>query len=497
MQEELLVVVKRLQDKRKATRTPTDFKMKAEGTMKKNTIVLVEETLVGSVAQGSKPPKLKGHIARDFLPTDDGNDSCELSVAKLATLYWTGNNLFWLKWWPSRMLSRRPWMIGKLHRLLKRGADKILQVECETAGLKMGIFIALHVLKICKVVWGPKLLIMLIVSRCVMNTLKETAKGEALLMSSPLSSVNFFLAERGVGLHDLQVLWASLDVFGFSGHDHSLNQDCSSFELELYQLELDHTGSMYTKANLEHTSMWVPKVSSWWASPSGNKALHISGLSHTGRLVADSGFSCHDRIILQDRKTALVCRVSVLFCGFQQAQFPAYSHLWLDGLTSTSGCPYGERCHFLHYVPGGINSLGFAPLAMLPSPVMARAGRKQIVAGSDPSLTVNGYKTRLCSRYKTLEGCRFGEKCHFAHGESDFRPANNFCSNGRTMIKDPATQSTTEPAMQTTFGMPAVQSAPVMFDTGPVTYDYETSATFVNSTPFVTATTFADSTPFE
>lgn len=28
-------------------------------------------------------------------------------------------------------------------------------------------------------------------------------------------------------------------------------------------------------------------------------------------------------------------------------------------------------------------------------------------------------KTRICNKYNTAEGCKFGEKCHFAHGERE------------------------------------------------------------------------------
>ncbi|BBM97126.1 protein MpC3H2 [Marchantia polymorpha subsp. ruderalis] len=108
---------------------------------------------------------------------------------------------------------------------------------------------------------------------------------------------------------------------------------------------------------------------------------------------------------------------------------------------STSGCPYGEGCHFLHYVPGGIVALGLAPLANVNGTglVLGSAGVRNLLGAAgmsatqgggaatvaDPSVTVGGYKTRLCNRYNTPEGCRFGEKCHFAHGEADLRPSNN------------------------------------------------------------------------
>lgn len=114
-------------------------------------------------------------------------------------------------------------------------------------------------------------------------------------------------------------------------------------------------------------------------------------------------------------------------------------------LCSTSGCPYGEGCHFLHYVPGGVAALGMMPLA---APVATGAltptgGVRKVLGGfgpssmqasspgsvADPSTTVGGFKTRLCNRFNTPEGCRFGDRCHFAHGESDLRPSNGRSSS--------------------------------------------------------------------
>nr|DAD29306.1 TPA_asm: hypothetical protein HUJ06_030774 [Nelumbo nucifera] len=91
-------------------------------------------------------------------------------------------------------------------------------------------------------------------------------------------------------------------------------------------------------------------------------------------------------------------------------------------LGSTSGCPFGESCHFLHYVPGGLSSLGLAPVLSLSA---AASQRKSSGPVGDPSVTVSGYKTKLCNKYNTSEGCRFGDKCHFAHGESDLHLPNN------------------------------------------------------------------------
>ncbi|KAJ7526414.1 hypothetical protein O6H91_16G005400 [Diphasiastrum complanatum] len=90
---------------------------------------------------------------------------------------------------------------------------------------------------------------------------------------------------------------------------------------------------------------------------------------------------------------------------------------------STSGCPYGQECHFLHFVPGGISSLGLSP-----APNLSKSGgfTKKLgttfgggVSVSDQGTGLGGFKTRLCNKFDTPEGCRFGVSCHFAHGEKE------------------------------------------------------------------------------
>ncbi|KAL6203776.1 hypothetical protein ACLB2K_027475 [Fragaria x ananassa] len=83
--------------------------------------------------------------------------------------------------------------------------------------------------------------------------------------------------------------------------------------------------------------------------------------------------------------------------------------------TNTSGCPFGEGCHFLHYVPGGVKAVsqmtGSNPTH--PPPPRHSAAPPSFPDGSSPPAV----KTRLCNKYNTAEGCKFGDKCHFAHGE--------------------------------------------------------------------------------
>ncbi|KAJ6945102.1 hypothetical protein NC651_000208 [Populus alba x Populus x berolinensis] len=92
---------------------------------------------------------------------------------------------------------------------------------------------------------------------------------------------------------------------------------------------------------------------------------------------------------------------------------------------STSGCPFGEGCHFLHHVPGGFKAVS-QMLNVGGSPALPPASRNQGVPtlsyqdrSSPPSV-----KSRLCNKYNTVEGCKFGDKCHFAHGEWELGKAS-------------------------------------------------------------------------
>ncbi|XP_054821966.1 zinc finger CCCH domain-containing protein 14-like [Prosopis cineraria] len=84
---------------------------------------------------------------------------------------------------------------------------------------------------------------------------------------------------------------------------------------------------------------------------------------------------------------------------------------------STSGCPFGEGCHFLHYVPGGIKAVS-QMINVSSNPALPQASRNTALPPSFPDgSSPPAVKTRLCNKYNTAEGCKFGDKCHFAHGE--------------------------------------------------------------------------------
>eukprot|EP00249_Psilotum_nudum_P018811 c26970_g2_i5 orf=297-1301(+) len=92
---------------------------------------------------------------------------------------------------------------------------------------------------------------------------------------------------------------------------------------------------------------------------------------------------------------------------------------------STSGCPYGEGCHFTHYVPGGVSTLGLTQSSSAVNVKNRSSGPpgSGSLAGEQGALP-GGFKTRPCKLFNTPEGCRFGDRCHFAHGDKDVRKLN-------------------------------------------------------------------------
>ncbi|XP_057542687.1 zinc finger CCCH domain-containing protein 14-like [Amaranthus tricolor] len=95
---------------------------------------------------------------------------------------------------------------------------------------------------------------------------------------------------------------------------------------------------------------------------------------------------------------------------------------------STSGCPFGESCHFLHHVPGGYKAVA----QMMNQPPISR------VAPPPPPQAINGVapsvKSRLCKKYNSAEGCKYGDKCNFAHGEWELnKPVASSFDDPRTM----------------------------------------------------------------
>ncbi|KAK4749888.1 hypothetical protein SAY87_027337 [Trapa incisa] len=82
---------------------------------------------------------------------------------------------------------------------------------------------------------------------------------------------------------------------------------------------------------------------------------------------------------------------------------------------STGGRPYGEGSHLLHQVPGGNNAEAQTATPIDP-PSSQNMRLSPLLPNPDVS-SQSSVKTRMCSNHNTAEGCKYGEKCHFAHGE--------------------------------------------------------------------------------
>ncbi|CAH1440392.1 unnamed protein product [Lactuca virosa] len=97
---------------------------------------------------------------------------------------------------------------------------------------------------------------------------------------------------------------------------------------------------------------------------------------------------------------------------------------------STSGCPFGEGCHFLHYVPGGGGGKQLTNMGVGVGPAL---GRKPPFVADTP------VKSKLCNKINTPEGCKFGDKCRFAHSEVEL----TLSSKNKPFYQDPRAQLST------------------------------------------------------
>ena len=83
---------------------------------------------------------------------------------------------------------------------------------------------------------------------------------------------------------------------------------------------------------------------------------------------------------------------------------------------STIGCRFGEGCHFLHYFPGSHQVV--TKMSNLGGPAHPPGRMPLGLLIPDGPLTLT-FKARLCNKYDTAERCKWGDKCHFAHGETE------------------------------------------------------------------------------
>ncbi|KAL5975282.1 hypothetical protein ACLOJK_031961 [Asimina triloba] len=96
------------------------------------------------------------------------------------------------------------------------------------------------------------------------------------------------------------------------------------------------------------------------------------------------------------------------------------------------GCPYGDRCNFLHEDPERVRE---GMTINTGAAMTASAGTKGgaldhaesgglVSSGGDGSWSSTKgvlWKTRMCNKWEMTGQCPFGEKCHFAHGSAELQ----------------------------------------------------------------------------
>ncbi|KAG6549003.1 hypothetical protein Mapa_009445 [Marchantia paleacea] len=92
---------------------------------------------------------------------------------------------------------------------------------------------------------------------------------------------------------------------------------------------------------------------------------------------------------------------------------------------SELGCPYGDRCNFLHDEqtpqPKVPRESVVVTVACSAGASGSGGGGVGGVAGGTVNLRPPNWKTRLCNKWETTGNCPFGEKCHFAHGTAELQ----------------------------------------------------------------------------
>ncbi|XP_019158177.1 PREDICTED: zinc finger CCCH domain-containing protein 39-like [Ipomoea nil] len=99
-------------------------------------------------------------------------------------------------------------------------------------------------------------------------------------------------------------------------------------------------------------------------------------------------------------------------------------------------CPYGENCNFLHERPPKFRSdmvkdrmeSNAITIGTTNCITARRSDSDQLEshkhASADPDIhrpKLAFWKKRLCSKYEIMGQCPFGERCHYAHGQSELQ----------------------------------------------------------------------------
>ncbi|KAG6413673.1 hypothetical protein SASPL_126387 [Salvia splendens] len=84
-------------------------------------------------------------------------------------------------------------------------------------------------------------------------------------------------------------------------------------------------------------------------------------------------------------------------------------------------CPYGDKCNFLHDRPSpSFNKLKVEMPGQRESSAISIGVTGDVRGNAGELDQASGWKMKICSRWE-MGLCNYGERCHFAHGNSDLR----------------------------------------------------------------------------
>ncbi|XXQ30529.1 C3H1-type domain-containing protein [Plasmodiophora brassicae] len=103
---------------------------------------------------------------------------------------------------------------------------------------------------------------------------------------------------------------------------------------------------------------------------------------------------------------------------------PLFKTNFCREFSMTGSCPFQDKCHFAH---------GERELRPLPAgAVLAPATHRPSAVGA---LGDHVYKTELCTVFAREGSCRYGMRCHFAHGFQELRPRSATASSSGSSSK--------------------------------------------------------------
>lgn len=95
---------------------------------------------------------------------------------------------------------------------------------------------------------------------------------------------------------------------------------------------------------------------------------------------------------------------------------------------SEEGCPYGERCNFLHDDQAKARESNAISLG--PSTTSSAAGGAIGGNGNGGNERPSNWKTRMCNKWEMTGHCPFGQKCNFAHGSAELQMYTGLLGDG-------------------------------------------------------------------